>query len=172
VERSKHAKRFTIIAAGEGAYPAGGEMIVDHMDKSSPDPLRLGGVAKCVASEIERATGLESRSIVLGHIQRGGTPTAFDRVLGTMLAHHAVELVMAGRFGELVVFRGGKIDSVPIDAIAGRIKTVPADDPLVQAARSVGTCFGDDRTVGPRARTATISADPRQDSHSEPRRPD
>ena len=119
-------------------------MIVNHVDESSPDPIRLGGVAKYVADEIEKTTGLESRSIVLGHVQRGGTPTAFDRVLGTMLAHHAVELLMAGRFGELAVLRGGKMDSVPIASIAGRIKTVSMDHALVRSARAVGTCFGDE----------------------------
>ena len=146
LHRSKHGKRFTIIAAGEGAHPAGGEMIVDHVDESSPDPIRLGGVGRHVAQEIERRCGLESRSIVLGHIQRGGTPTPFDRVLATVLAHHAVELAAAGKFGELVVFKEGKVSSVPIERIAGKIKTVPPDDPLVRAARAVGTSFGDEAT--------------------------
>ena len=143
IRRSRHGKRFTLIAAGEGAHPAGGEMIIDHVDESSPEPIRLGGVAKYVADEIEKLTGLESRAIVLGHIQRGGTPTAFDRILATTLAHHAMELLAAGRFGELVVVRGGKIDSVRIDSIAGKIRTVPPDDPLMLSARAVGTCFGD-----------------------------
>ena len=144
VERSRVGKRFTIVVAGEGAHPAGDKMIVDHVDEASPDPIRLGGVAKYVAGEIEDRTGLESRSIVLGHIQRGGTPTPFDRILATILAYHAVELVMQGRFGELVVLKGGKVDSVPIAAVAGKIDTVGLDDPLILAARAVGTCFGDE----------------------------
>jgi phosphofructokinase-like protein len=148
VGRSKVGKRFTIIAAGEGAHPVGGQMIVDHVDESSPDPIRLGGVAKYVADEVEKRSGLESRFIVLGHIQRGGTPTAFDRVLATTLAHHAVEMLMDGQTGQLVVVREGKIDSVPITSIAGKVRTVPADDPLVRAARSVGTCFGDAAPAG------------------------
>ncbi|HUU22949.1 MAG TPA: ATP-dependent 6-phosphofructokinase [Phycisphaerae bacterium] len=143
LQRSKRGKRFTIIAAGEGAHTAGGKMIVDHVDEASPDPIRLGGIARYVAEEVEKRTGLESRHIVLGHIQRGGTPTAFDRVLATMLAHHAVELLMEGRFGRLSVLRDGVVDSVPIEAIAGTIKTVPHDHPLVRAAKAVGTCFGD-----------------------------
>ena len=143
LQRSKRGKRFTIIAVGEGAHPAGGEMIVDRVDESSPDPIRLGGVARYVADEVEKRTRLESRYIVLGHVQRGGTPTAFDRVLATMLAYNAVELLMAGRFGELSVLKDGKVDSVPIEAIAGKIKTVPLDHPLVRAAKAVGTCFGD-----------------------------
>jgi len=144
VERSKVGKRFTLIAAGEGARPAGGEMIVDRVDESSPDPIRLGGVARHVAEQVERRTGLDSRSIVLGHVQRGGSPTAFDRVLATVLAHHAVERVVAGRFGELVVLADGRIGSVPIASIAGTIRTVGLDDPLVRAARAVGTWFGDE----------------------------
>jgi len=143
VRRSKVGKRFTIIVAGEGAHPVGRERIVDRVDETSPDPIRLGGVAKYVAEEIEERAGLESRSIVLGHIQRGGTPTPFDRVLATMLGRHAIELLVAGRFGELVVYKGGAVGSVPIGAIAGKIKTVKPDDPVLCAARAVGTSFGD-----------------------------
>ncbi len=142
-QRSKVGKRFTIVVVGEGAHPAGGEMLVDHVVETSPDPIRLGGVARHVAEEIEKRSGLESRSIVLGHVQRGGTPTPFDRVLATLLAHHAVELLMAGQLGRLVVVRGPRLDSVPIESIAGKIKTVQPDDPAVRSARAVGTCFGD-----------------------------
>ena len=144
LERSRVGKRFTIVVAGEGAYPAGGEMIVDRVDETSPDPIRLGGVAKFVAQEIEERTHLESRSIVLGHVQRGGTPSAHDRVLATTLAHRAVELVMAGEFGQLVVVQHGRIGSVLISSIAGKIRTVDPDDPLIVAARAIGTCFGDE----------------------------
>ena len=143
LERSKHGKRFTIIAAGEGAHPAGGEMVVDHVDESSPDPIRLGGIAKVVADRIESDTGLESRFIVLGHVQRGGTPTAFDRILATALAHHAVELVMARQFDQVAVIQDGKVTSEQISAIAGQVRNVPHDAPLVRAAKAVGTCFGD-----------------------------
>ncbi len=141
--RSKHGKRFTLIAVGEGAFPAGGEMVVNHVDESSPEPIRLGGIAKHVADEVEKLTGLESRAIVLGHVQRGGTPTAFDRILATVLAHHATELLADGRFGEMVVVKNGKIDAVEISSIAGKIRTVQPGDSLVLSARAVGTCFGD-----------------------------
>ena len=144
LDRSKHGKRFTIIAAGEGAHPVGGEMIVDRVDPSSPDPIRLGGVAKFVAGEVEQRTGLESRFIVLGHIQRGGTPSARDRVLATTLAHHAVELVMARDFDKLVAVRNGKIASVCLSSGAGKVRTVNRNDRMILAARAVGTCFGDE----------------------------
>ena len=143
VQRSRIGKRFTIIAVGEGAVPAGGKMFVDHIDKSSPDPIRLGGVAKYVADEVEKRTGIESRSIVLGHVQRGGTPSPIDRILATSFGYHAFELLMAGQFGRLVVQQAGKIASVAITDAADRIRTVPQDHPLVRAARAIGTCFGD-----------------------------
>jgi len=142
-ERSKHGKRFTIIAVGEGAKPIGGKQFVDHIDETSTDPIRLGGVAKYVAAEVEDRSGLESRSIVLGHVQRGGTPTAFDRILATEFGHHAFELLVEGRFGRMVVQQQGRITSAPIAEVAGKIRTVPPDHHLIRAARAVGTCFGD-----------------------------
>jgi len=141
--RSKVGKRFTIIAAGEGATCAGGKQFIDHMDETSPDPIRLGGVGKYVADRVEAIAKLESRAIVLGHVQRGGTPSAYDRVLATRFGYHAFELLMAGKFGRLVVQRDGKIDSASIEDVAGRVRTVPLDYELLAAARAVGTCFGD-----------------------------
>ena len=143
VERSRKGKGFTIIAAGEGAIPAGGHQFVDRVDESSPDPIRLGGVARCIADQIEKRTGLESRAIVLGHVQRGGTPTPHDRLLATNFGYHAWELLAAGRFGRLVVQRGGRIDSVPIQDVARKVRTIPPDHLLIRAARALGTCFGD-----------------------------
>ncbi len=143
VARSKVGKRFTIIAVGEGATPVGGEQFVDHVVENSPDPIRLGGAAKYVAEQIEQRTNLDSRSIVLGHVQRGGTPTAFDRVLATQFGHAAFELLIAERFGRLVVQSAGRIDSVELADVAGKVRTVPVDSPLIRAARDIGTCFGD-----------------------------
>lgn len=143
VERSKHGKRFTIIAAGEGAKPVGGERFVERVDQTSPDPIRLGGVAKYVADEVEQRTGLESRSIVLGHIQRGGTPTPRDRLLSTQFGYHAFELLRQSRFGRVVVERDGEIGSVPIIEVANKVRTVPIDHILIRAARAIGTSFGD-----------------------------
>ena len=143
IERGKYGKRFTIIAVGEGAKPVGGEQFVNRVDKTSPDPIRLGGVATYVADEIEKCTGLESRSIVLGHIQRGGTPTPRDRLLSTQFGYQAFELLQQGRFGRVVVEQDGKINSVPISEVADKIRTVPTDHILIRAARAVGTSFGD-----------------------------
>ncbi|MGC9453727.1 MAG: 6-phosphofructokinase [Phycisphaerae bacterium] len=141
--RNTHGRGFTIIAAGEGAKPVGGEQIVDRVYEDSPDPIRLGGVAKFVSDRIEEMTGLESRAIVLGHVQRGGTPTARDRVLATQFGYHAYELLRQGRFGRVVVETEGRIDSVPIKDVAGKVRTVPTDHIAIQAARAVKTSFGD-----------------------------
>jgi len=143
LSRRSVGKGFTIIAAGEGAKPVGGEQFVREVVEDSPDPIRLGGIGKYVAEQIEATTSLDSRAIVLGHVQRGGTPTAHDRVLATLFGHHAFELVMAGRFGRVVVQRDGKIDSAPIAEVAGKVRTVPLDYPGIVAARAVGTSFGD-----------------------------
>ena len=143
VERSRGGKGFTIIAVGEGAVPVGGTQFVDHVDEASPDPIRLGGVGRYVADQVERLTGLDGRAIVLGHIQRGGTPTPHDRLLATQFGYHAYELLAAGRFGRLVVQQNGRIDSVDIHEVARKVRTVPRDSPRIQAARAIGPCFGD-----------------------------
>jgi len=143
LRRNKTGKRFTIIAVGEGAAVAGGKQFVDRVIESSPDPIRLGGVGRFVAEQVEKRAGIDSRYIVLGHVQRGGTPTARDRTLATEFGHHAFELLMAGRFGRVVVQQRGEITSIPIADTAGKIRTVPTDHPLIRAARAVGTSFGD-----------------------------
>jgi 6-phosphofructokinase 1 len=143
IERSKHGKRFTIIAAGEGAVPVGGELFVERVDETSPDPIRLGGVAHYVAVEVEGRTGLESRSIVLGHIQRGGPPTPRDRLLATQFGFHAFELLQGRRFGRVVVEKDGRIGSIPMVDVADRVRTVPLDHVLIRSARALGTFFGD-----------------------------
>jgi 6-phosphofructokinase 1 len=143
VFRSRHGRRFTVIAVGEGAAPAGGQVIVDHVDESSAEPIRLGGVGRYVADAVERLTGIESRAMVLGHVQRGGVPTPQDRLLATSFGHHAFELLSTGRLNRIVVQRDGVIDSVPIREVAGRIRTVPLDHHLIRAARGIGTSFGE-----------------------------
>jgi ATP-dependent phosphofructokinase / diphosphate-dependent phosphofructokinase len=144
VTRSKHGKACTIIAVSEGAKPRGGQQIVRQIIKDSPDPIRLGGIGQFLADQIERMCGLECRATILGHVQRGGTPTAEDRVLATLFGHKALELALAGRFGELVVMRNNQITSVPFAEVAGKQRLVPLDHPLIKAARGVGTCFGDE----------------------------
>ena len=142
-ERSKHGKRFTIIAISEGATHVGGQVVVDQVVHESPDPIRLGGVSAVLSDEIAMETGLEARATILGHVQRGGTPCPQDRVLGTLFGYAAMNLVVAGRWNELVVMQGNRLTSVPLAEVANRQRLVPPDHPIIQAARAVGVTFGD-----------------------------
>jgi len=140
--RSKRGKRFSIVVVAEGAKQKGGKMVVAKKLAHSPDPIRLGGVANVLAEQIGQCTGLQCRAIVLGHIQRGGTPTPFDRALATDFGHKAVELLMQGVRGHLVVMKDGKLSSIALSRVAGKIKTVPKNHHLIKAALAVGTSFG------------------------------
>jgi len=142
-KRSQHGKRFSIIAVAEGAKEKGGDMVVRRKIEGSPDPIRLGGVAVKLAGDIEERTGLETRSVILGHVQRGGAPSAFDRTLATGFGYSAVEELMAGRRNLLVVRKAGSVGTVPLSEVANKVRTVPLDHPLMAAARAVGTAFGD-----------------------------
>jgi len=142
-EREKSGKKFSIVVVAEGAKPCGGELTVKKVVENSPDKLRLGGVAYKIADEIEKMTGIESRAIVLGHVQRGGTPTPFDRVLATRYGNQAVWAVMENDFGKMVAMHGDKMTTVPIKVAVGKLKKVPADCNLVKCARATGVSFGD-----------------------------
>jgi 6-phosphofructokinase 1 len=145
--RSKNGKRFSIICVSEGAKPKGGDVVVSRRVETSPDPIRLGGIANKLVADIEECTKLDVRATVLGHIQRGGSPTPADRVLATQFGYHALEILMKGAQGQLVVQQNGRLGEVPIQSIAGKQRKVTLDDPLVLTARAVGTCFGDERRV-------------------------
>jgi 6-phosphofructokinase 1 len=142
-ERSQQDKKFSIIVVAEGAKPVGGEMVVRKAIEDSYDPIRLGGIGNLVAGQIEELTGKETRVTVLGHLQRGGSPTAYDRILATRYGTGAVKLVMEGRFGEMVCLSGTSISSVPLREIAGKMRQVPMDSDLIFSARQLGISFGD-----------------------------
>lgn len=142
-ERGKRHKRFTIIVVAEGAKPRGGEAVVQRVVKSSPEPLRLGGIGFALGAEIEKLSGIETRTVVLGHLQRSGVPTPFDRVLATRLGSRAVDMIINKRFGYMVGVAGNSLIDVPLKVVAEGQRNIPASDPLIAAARSVGTCFGD-----------------------------
>ena len=142
-ERAGWGKLFSIVAVAEGAEPVGGEKVVQKVIPDSPDPVRLGGIGKMVGDQIEQATKIETRVTVLGHVQRGGSPTAFDRILATRYGVGAVELIEKEKFGEMVCLQGNQITSVTITEAVGKLKLVPPDSELVMTARSVGTAFGD-----------------------------
>jgi ATP-dependent phosphofructokinase / diphosphate-dependent phosphofructokinase len=141
--RSRHGKRFSIICVSEGARPMGGEVTVKRRVETSPDPIRLGGIAYKLQGEISETTGLEARAVVLGHLQRGGTPTPSDRVLATAYGYHAVELLMSGARGKVVVLKDGRITEIDMQTVAHKQRQVPLDHPLIRSARAVGTHLGD-----------------------------
>jgi 6-phosphofructokinase 1 len=143
LDRSHKGKRFSIVVVSEGAKPKGGEMVVARTVPESPDPIRLGGIGHKIAHELEQITGLSCRATVLGHLQRGGSPTAYDRILSTRFGHAAARLVAEGRFGRMVSLRGHDVVDVPIEDAIAKLKLVPPDHPLIAAGRSIGTCFGD-----------------------------
>ena len=141
-ERSKSGRRFSIIVVAEGAKPMGGEQVVNRVVKTSTDPVRLGGIGHKVAQEIETRTGLESRVTVLGHLQRGGTPSAYDRILATRFGVKSAELCYDGVGGVMVAVRGRDIVAVPLSDISGKTRIVDPNHPLIEVAKKVGTCLG------------------------------
>jgi 6-phosphofructokinase 1 len=141
--RSKHGKRFSIVCVAEGAKPLGGDLVVKSIDTKRTDAKQLGGVGEIVAKRITDDTGLETRVTVLGHLQRGGSPTAFDRILATKYGVMACQLAAAGQFGYMVSLRGTDVTGVLIKDAIAKQRLVSTNDQLVIAARAVGTCFGD-----------------------------
>ncbi len=142
LQRSKGAK-FSIICVAEGAKPADGEIVVKEMDKKRTDPVRLGGIGELVGQKISEETGLETRVTVLGHVQRGGSPTPYDRILGTRFGATALHTASNGQFGVMVSLQRRDVVPVPIIDAIGKLRLVSPDAQLIIAARSVGTSFGD-----------------------------
>jgi ATP-dependent phosphofructokinase / diphosphate-dependent phosphofructokinase len=134
--------RSTLICIAEGAHAQGQGLTARATVAGSPDPLRLGGVALALQQSLQTRLSSEVRSTVLGHTQRGGSPTAFDRVLATRFGYHAAQLVQSKQWGRMVALRGDACTSVPLSAVAGHNRLVPVDHPLVQAARGLGLCLG------------------------------
>ncbi len=141
-DRELHGRSFTLIVAAEGAKPMDGEAVV--ADASAADrEVRLGGVGTLVAREVEKRTGKETRVCVLGHLQRGGGPTSFDRLLCTRFGTRAVDLVAEKKFGYMVASRPPDTVAVKITDAIGRLRLVPRDGELVRTGRALGISFGD-----------------------------
>ncbi len=140
--RETLGKHFTMVAVAEGAREQGGDFVTSA---HAPDnrEARLGGIGAAVAKEIEARSGKETRTCVLGHLQRGGRPTSFDRVLCSAFGAHAVELVASEDYGKMVAFLGNRVDAIPIREAVGKLKTVRPDGSLAQTARALGICLGD-----------------------------
>ena len=141
-EREKADKHFTLIIAAEGAREKGGEFVT-AADQIANREARLGGIGGLVAAEIEKRTVKEARACVLGHLQRGGSPTNFDRALCSVFGAEAVELIAAGNFGQMVAYQGAQVAAVNITEAVGRLKTVPPTGGFVRTARALGVCLGD-----------------------------
>jgi len=141
-EREQAGRHFSIVVVAEGARPEGGEFVTISAERQDRE-ARLGGIGAQVAAEIERRTGKETRVVVLGHLQRGGAPTNFDRALCTLFGTTAVELIAARQFGQMVTYTGAQVSSVPLADAIGHLRRVPLDSGFVRAARALGICLGD-----------------------------
>ena len=152
-------KPFAVVVS-EGAKPKDGEMVIQNVrdNGAGVDNTKLGGVGQVVAKQLEEITGLEARNTTLGYMQRGGTPTAFDRVLSTKYGSKAMELALEGKFGTLTVIKNGKLDSVSLEDVVGNntkigavsgntvesnLRKVTMEDDLVKTARNIGINLGD-----------------------------
>ena len=129
---ARHLKRragvgrtFSIVVVAEGATPLEGTMEIPEHDRDEYGRPRLGGISQYIAQEIEARTGIETRVTILGHVQRGGTPTPYDRVLATQLGVAAIDLASAGKWGMMAALQGAEVSATPISEATGRLKTVP-----------------------------------------------
>jgi len=141
--RCARGKSFSIVVVAEGAAPLGGEPTFYRSVATGKEKGRLGGIGHLVANAIEEAVGLESRTTILGHVQRGGTPTAYDRLLATRFGVCAARQVLAGNFRVMAALRGDSVVPVPLADAVAEAKLVRPDGPLVSVARATGISFGD-----------------------------
>jgi len=143
-KRELQGKRFSLVCVAEGAKPIGGQLVTKGTDVKRTDPIQLGGIGKVVADNIEKNTGRETRVTVLGHLQRGGSPTPYDRILATKFGAFAINLAANRRFGKMAALKGNEIVEVNIADAISKQKLVKPDNQAVLAARANGISFGDD----------------------------
>lgn len=141
-ERRREGRHFSLVAAAEGARPVDGEQVFAHRGDARSQP-RLGGISQIVAERIAELCQVESRFTVLGHLQRGGTPTSFDRWLATRFGGAAVRLALRGGFGRMVALRGTEVVDVPLAEALARPKRVDLEGDAILTARGLGICLGD-----------------------------
>jgi ATP-dependent phosphofructokinase / diphosphate-dependent phosphofructokinase len=135
-------ERFTLICVAEGAKPRGGTVTTQPHAASAPEAVRLGGVAHVLESQLTPLLAGDVRATILGHVQRGGAPTAADRVLGTMIGNAAADLIRSGKWGRMVSVELGRIGDVALCDVAGRTRRVTEDHPLLACARRIGVSLG------------------------------
>jgi 6-phosphofructokinase 1 len=140
-QRERHGRTYTIVVVAEGAKPLGGGVSV--LGKQVGQAEKLGGVGEKVAHELESRTGKEARTVVLGHLLRGGSPTSFDRLVALRFGAAAVRALEEGRTGIMVSLAPPTVRYVSLAEVVRRMKTVPLDGDTVETARDLGICFGD-----------------------------
>jgi len=140
--RNKKGKRYSIIVIAEGAKPKGGEVVARKVHNDGSDAVRFGGVGFVLAENITKMTGLDARTVVMGHLMRGGSPTPFDRVLGTQFGVSAVDLINKKKLGHMVGVKGSRFVDVKLDIVAKGSRKVPKNHMLINQAISLGTSFG------------------------------
>lgn len=160
INRKNRGKSFSVVVVAEGARPKDGDIVIKNTRNNGAgvDNTKLGGIGEKVARQLEELTGLEARCTVLGYMQRGGTPTAYDRVLSTKYGSKAMELALEGKFNVLTVIKDGRLNSVPLEDVVGNntkvgavsgntpesnLRKVTMDDELVKTARAIGINLGD-----------------------------
>lgn len=143
MEKELHGQHYAIVVAAEGAAPAGGAAINKGSGEIGRQDVVLGGVGEYVAKGITARTGKDTRSLVLGHLQRGGSPTTFDRLLALRFGAATVRMIADRLFGTMVAFVPPAINAVPLEEVIGKIKNVPTDHDTVKTAREIGISFGD-----------------------------
>ncbi|NGP88243.1 6-phosphofructokinase [Fodinibius halophilus] len=140
-EREESGQQYTMIVVAEGAKKKDGELVTKG--KTVGQQVQLGGIAKQVADELSERTGKESRSVVLGHLQRGGSPSTYDRLISLRYGAAAIRCVQQRDYNKLVVLQDNELTRIPITSIEGKMKSVPLDSDTVQTARDIGICLGD-----------------------------
>jgi len=141
-DRHYSGKKFSIVVVSEGAKPIGGDVFGKENKKNIYDRIKLGGIGMKLADEIEKLTNFESRCTVLGYVQRGGTPTCYDRILATRYGCAAARAFLAGEFGKLVALEGNNIVLKDVHKNAGKKRLIELDNPLIKDALSLGISFG------------------------------
>lgn len=143
--RKEIGKDFSVIVVAEGAKSKDGEMVIQSIVEGSPDPIRLGGIGNKVAMELQELCGNESRATILGHLQRGGSPSSTDRILSSRYGIAAVELAEQGLFGNMVTLKGTEMSYDSLEHVIGQVtKNVEPDSEMVKTAKSLGIVFGDE----------------------------
>ena len=140
-QRDEQGYHSTLVVVAEGAHMPDGHIVT--LDANAGGEVRLGGIGEQVAANLQKLTGKDTRACTLGHLQRGGSPTALDRILGMRFGVMAVKLAEERRFGRMVSYQSYHVDSVPIEEAVHQLRLVEPESELVLAAKAVGICLGD-----------------------------